>query len=113
MSHGVIDFLHLERVVLHDSAGNGMSRAQHYHSERTHLSNALAYFSRSLLAMSDIYDSSMRLNQWCRTYLRVLTLTLISWSLYFLPMFLNSDMSFSNVFSCACKELSSPPMCAY
>ena len=42
-----------------------------------------------------------------------LTLTLMSWSLYFLLTFLKSFMSFSKVLSCACREVNSPPMWAY
>lgn len=60
MPHRVIDFFHLQSVVLHDGAvGDRIEFVNEQWLEETYLSSALAYFSRSLLAISDIYREGL------------------------------------------------------
>lgn len=57
MFHSVIDLFHLQRVVFHDRAWDGRSASlTRDRLNRTYLSRALAYFSRSLFAISEICE---------------------------------------------------------
>lgn len=55
MPHGFIDLFHLERMVFHDGAGSlDQVMIKENIGPLSYLSNAFAYFSKSLLAMSAI-----------------------------------------------------------
>ena len=54
MLHCVIDFFHFQTMIFHDGTAT-RSITQSTMTTTTYLSNALAYFSRSLLAISDTW----------------------------------------------------------
>ena len=81
MTNVVIDLIHLDRVVLQDRTErrNISSRVLAPSRGRTHLSKALPYFSKSLLATSPTYNSNHQLIVLIQTRMgKVLALVLMS-----------------------------------